>query len=227
MKKEELYLLLDYPACRKERALKVLKELQELGVKLLQFVAKGYRGVVFKGELKGETVAIKVKRSDAVKERLLEKECEILKYLESFSGKIGGENPAPKVYHCTSEYLIMEFIEGLPFSAALQSYDPKTVIREAVKSCYFLDRAKVKHSEIKGEKHLIFDGRKVRVIDFESSSYSEKPRNLLQFVGYHLIRREELLKEIGITKERLKELIELYKENPEEGFKAFVKELQN
>jgi putative serine/threonine protein kinase len=119
--KKELHLLLDYPACREERALRILKELRELGVELLQFIAKGYRGTVFKGKLNGKPIAIKVKRSDVSKERLIEKECEILKYLEDFSKKTGEKNPAPKVYRCTGEYLIMEFINGLTFSRALKS----------------------------------------------------------------------------------------------------------
>ena len=224
--KKELHLLLDYPACREERALRILKELRELGVELLQFIAKGYRGTVFKGKLNGKPIAIKVKRSDVSKERLIEKECEILKYLEDFSKKTGEKNPAPKVYRCTGEYLIMEFINGLTFSRALKIYDPKTVVKEAIKSCYFLDRAGIKHSEIKGEKHLIFDGQRIRIIDFESAKTSEKPRNLLQFIGYHLMRRKEILKEIEIDPERIKKLIELYKKNPHRGFKAFIKELQ-
>ncbi|TCK05366.1 putative serine/threonine protein kinase [Phorcysia thermohydrogeniphila] len=224
--KRELYLLLDYPTCREERALRILKELQKLGVELLEFVAKGYRGTVFKGKLNRNLVAIKVKRSDVLKEKLIEKECEILKHLENFSIKTEEQNPAPKVHQCTEEYLIMEFIEGLPFSRALKNYDPKTVVKEALRSCYFLDRAGVKHSEIKGEKHLLFDGQRIRVIDFESAKFSERPRNLLQFVGYHLIRRKELLRELGISQERVRELIELYKENPDEGFKAFILELR-
>jgi putative serine/threonine protein kinase len=221
--KRELYLLLDYPACSEKRAKRILRELQNTGVELLGFVAKGYRGTVFKGILKGKTVAVKVKRSDVSKERPIEKECEILKHLENF---LGERNPAPRVYHCTEEYLIMEFIEGLPFSEALKNHNPRTVVMEALKSCYLLDRAKVKHSEIKGEKHLLFDGKRVRVIDFESAKLSEKPRNLLQFVGYHLVRRGELLKELGTSQDRIKELIELYKKNPEEGFRAFMLELQ-
>jgi putative serine/threonine protein kinase len=222
--KRELYFFLDYPACREERALKILRELQKLGVELSEFVAKGYRAAVFKGKLNGSIVAIKVKRSDVLKEKLIEKECKILKHIESFSIETGEQNPAPKVYYCSNEYLVMEFIRGLPFSKALRNYDPRTVVKEALKSCYFLDRAKVKHSEIKGEKHLLFDGQRIRIIDFESSKFSEKPRNLLQFVGYHLIRKKKLLQEIGINQERIRELIELYKEDPEEGFRAFIQE---
>ena len=39
--KRELYLLLDYPACSEKRAKRILRELQNTGVELLGFVAKG------------------------------------------------------------------------------------------------------------------------------------------------------------------------------------------
>jgi len=211
----QFYEYLDYPAKRKERINKLLNLLKEKGITLDSFIAKGYRGVVFKGMYRGKPVAVKVLRSDVEKENPLQKECEILNYL---TNKLKSENPAPYPYLCTSEFIAMEFIEGLTFSKALENYDPYTVLKEALRSCYLLDKAGVRHSEIKGEKHLIFDGRRFRIIDFESAKFSDKPRNLLQFVGYHLIRNKELLKKLGICKKDLRLAIEIYKENKKDGF---------
>ena len=111
----------------------------------------------------------------------------------------------------------MEWIEGIPFKEALQRYG-KSIIALALKSCYLLDLCGVEHSEIKGEKHLIYDGKRIRIIDFESARFKEKPRNLLQFLGYHILRREDLLREFNVNRNRLLELTEKYKENPEKTF---------
>ena len=215
----QFYEYLDYPAKRKERINKLLNLLKEKGITLDFFIAKGYRGVVFKGMYRGKPVAVKVLRSDVEKENPLQKECEILNYL---TNKLKSENPAPYPYLCTSEFIAMEFIEGLTFSKALENYDPYTVIREALGSCYLLDKAGVQHSEIKGEKHLIFDGGRFRIIDFESAKFSDQPRNLLQFVGYHLIRNREFLKKLEVSGENLKTVIETYKRNREQGFKEIM-----
>lgn len=210
----QLFSLLDYPRCNPEFGKRRFNLISSYGVKNLSFVSKGYRGVVFKGELSEKTVAVKVPRSDAGKEGIAEKECSILRHLQSC---LGDRNPAPKPYICTTDFIVMEWIEGVPFSVALKRYDKK-VLLSALESCYFLDLCRVEHSEIKGEKHLLFDGERVRVIDFESAKLKEKPRNLLQFLGYHILRRRELLREMGVCEGELLSLISNYKENPEKTF---------
>lgn len=210
----QLFNLLDYPRCNTELGKRRFSLLTSYGVRNLSFVSKGYRGVVFKGELSGKPVAVKVPRSDAGKEGVAEKEYSVLKHLQSC---LGNRNPAPKPYICTSDFIVMEWIEGAPFSVALKVYG-KRVLISALESCYLLDLCRVEHSEIKGEKHLLFNGERVRVIDFESARFKEKPRNLLQFLGYHILRRKELLKEMGIYEEEVFSLISNYKENPEKTF---------
>ena len=209
------YNYLDYPAGRRERIEKLLSDFKEKGIFLESFLSKGYRGVVFKGSYKGRTVAIKVLRSDVEEKNPIEKECKVLEFLEK---TLKTENPAPCPFICKKEFLVMEFIEGATFSRAILEYNPKEVIKKALKSCYLLDKVGVEHSEIKGEKHLIFDGKRVRIIDFESTKFKELPRNLLQFVGYHLIRNEKLLEKLKISKEKLKKTIEIYKQDREKGF---------
>jgi len=210
----QLFKLLDYPRGDLKEGERRLKLLSSYGVKNLSFVSKGYRGVVFRGELSGKSVAVKLPRSDAGKEGIAEKECSVLKYLEEC---LGERNPAPRVYLCTPEFLVMEWIEGLPFAEALQVYGKRALV-SALESCYLLDTCGVEHSEIKGEKHLIYDGERTRVIDFESARFKENPRNLLQFAGYHLLRRGELLKRLQVDEGVLRSLLTLYKENRDEAF---------
>ncbi len=208
--------LLDYPRGSRERGERILRELLERGVELLSFVSKGYRGVVFKGLLKGKPVAVKVKRSDTPKE-VTAKEFKFLSYLYHLYGQ---ESPAPIPYLFSPDFVVMKWVEGLPFNLAFNQ-NPKGVTKEALRACYDLDQAGVEHSEIKGEKHLLFTGKRVKVIDFESAKFKERPRNLLQFVGYHLIGRG-LSDKLGIGKEKLRKLLELYKVSPDEGFREFL-----
>ncbi|ADY73268.1 tyrosine protein kinase [Desulfurobacterium thermolithotrophum DSM 11699] len=215
----QFYRYLDYPAGREERVKELLKLLKEKNIELVSFISKGYRGVVFKGIYKEKTVAVKVSRSDVQKENFLKREYEILKYL---SDKLKEENPAPTPFLHNSEFIVMEFIEGKTFKFAMNNFNPYFVIKETLKSCYLLDEVFIKHSEIKGEKHLIFDGKKCRIIDFESAKFSRSPRNLLQFIGYHLIKNEEFLKKLKVRKEDLQKTIELYKKDRKLGFKFIL-----
>ncbi|WP_456436498.1 hypothetical protein [Thermovibrio ammonificans] len=206
----QLLRLLDYPRGDEGEGRKLLERIESAGVKGLSFVAKGYRGVVFKGSLKGKPVAVKVKRSDAGKDSLLEREFSVLEHLER---ALGPENPAPKPYLLGDGFLVEEWIEGLPFERALELYPAALVVTRALEAAHLLDRAGVEHSELKGEKHLLFDGSRFRVIDFESARFKKRPRNLLQVAGYHLLRREKLLEELGLTREELLSALNRYKES--------------
>lgn len=210
----QLFKLLDYPRGDFDSGREKYRLLTSYGVEILSFVSKGYRGVVFKGKLSGKDVAVKVPRSDVSKENLSEKECSVLKHLKKCLGK---ENPAPTPFLCTPHFVVMEWIEGTPFTEAVEIWGVP-VISSALKSCYLLDSCGVEHSEIKGEKHLLFDGERVRIIDFESAKFKERPRNLLQFVGYHLLRRKDLLEKLQVDGGELRQLLNFYKENPREAF---------
>ncbi len=209
----QLFKLLDYPRGNPERGRELYQKLKERGISELEFVAKGYRGVVFKGRLNGKEVAVKVKRSDAVKENLAEREFSFLKRLYEL---YKSETPAPKPYFAGKEFIVMEWIEGKRFLEAFKE-SPRETVKLALKACYLLDKGGVEHSEIKGGKHLIRTKGKVKVIDFESAKLKDRPRNLLQFVGYYLIGKE-LYRVLGVNLERLRELLESYKNEPEVAY---------
>ncbi len=210
----QLFKLLDYPRMDLERGRELYQKLKEKGISELKFVAKGYRGVVFKGKLKGKEVAVKVKRSDSAKESLAEREFSFLKRLYELYKR---ETPAPKPFFAGKEFVVMEWIEGKRFLEAFKE-SPKETVKLALKACYLLDEGEIEHSEIKGGKHLIRTKGKVKVIDFESAKLKERPRNLLQFVGYYLIGKG-LYRELGLELEKLKELLESYKSEPRTAYR--------
>ncbi|WP_456454766.1 RIO1 family regulatory kinase/ATPase domain-containing protein [Thermovibrio sp.] len=209
----QLFKLLDYPRKDAEKGKELYEKLKKAGISELKFAAKGYRGVVFKGKLKGKEVAVKVKRSDSRKESLAEKEFSLLKYLYDL---YKSQTPAPKPLLAGKDFIVMEWIEGKPFLEAFKE-KPKETVKQAIKACYLLDRAGIEHSEIKGGKHLITTKKGIKVIDFESAKLKERPRNLLQFVGYYLIGKG-LYKELGTDPKELRELLEAYKKEPEKAY---------
>ncbi|WP_457569894.1 hypothetical protein [Desulfurobacterium sp.] len=220
----QLLSLIDYPAGRENVVLRRLETLENLDVELGDFIAKGYRGTVFSGFIKPSDpftipvkVAIKFARSDAGKEGFLLKEARILEYLEP-------KSIAPVVYYYDEDMIIMEYIEGVPFSFGSFSSKKElvNVLKEIMEKCYILDKSGVNHSELKGEKHIIVTDRGIRFIDFESARFTDNPRNLLQFLGFHILRKPERLDFLGISSDDLKSGIELYKENPEEAFKKIL-----
>ncbi|WP_456397475.1 hypothetical protein [Desulfurobacterium sp.] len=216
--------LIDYPAGRENVILRKLETLEDLDIKLGDFIAKGYRGTVFSGFIKPYDyftipikVAIKFARSDADKEGFLLKEARFLEYLEP-------KTIAPVVYYYDEDMIIMEYIEGAPFS--FDSFSSKSelvdVLKEIIEKCYILDKSGVNHSELKGEKHIIITDRGVKFIDFESARFTDNPRNLLQFLGFHILRKPKRIVFLGISLDDLKSGIELYKENPLKGFRKIL-----
>ncbi len=216
---DSLNYYLDYPLGRREVVEERLESLKKVGITLVSLIAKGYRGVVFKGKTSdGNLVAVKFKRSDVNKD-VIKKELQFLEFLDAFGKKVGFLNPAPKVYTFDRDFIVLELIEGKPI-LELQEKRLKEALLSAVDACYFLDLAKVQHNEIKGGKHLIFDGRRIRIIDFESASFSKNPRNLFQFVGYYLVGKKLLP---NVSSQKLLALLKDYKESPE----IAVRELKN
>ncbi|SMP02650.1 putative serine/threonine protein kinase [Desulfurobacterium pacificum] len=219
---DSLNYFLDYPLGRREVVERRLGKLEEVGVTLISVVAKGYRGVVFKGKTSdGSLVAIKFKRSDTVK-NVIEKELQFLEFLDAFSKKVNIPNPAPKVLAADKDFIVMEFIEGEKI-VDLQGERLKEALLSTVDSCYFLDLARVQHNEIKGGKHLIFSGQHVKIIDFESANFSKKTRNLFQFVGYYLVGKK-LLPNLNLKE--ILALLQNYKKDPEktvETLKNYLK----
>ncbi len=166
-----------------------IAELRMLGVSTLEFsgrgsiygvpvpvLGKGFVGVVVIANLKGERVAMKIRRLDADRVDLLH-EAEMLK-------KANTVDVAPKLVTASKNFLLMQLIKGELLPIWLKTYnDPKLtrqVLQEILARCYRLDQIGLDHGELsKAPKHVIVDhALKPWIVDFETASDKRKPANL-------------------------------------------------
>jgi putative serine/threonine protein kinase len=166
-----------------------IAELRALGVLALEFsgrgsiygvpvpvLGKGFVGVVVIAHLKGERVAVKIRRLDADRVDLLH-EAEMLK-------KANTVDAAPKLLAVSKNFLLMQLIEGELLPAWLNqnkdAYLVKRVLGDVLANCYRLDEIGLDHGELsKAPKHVIIDHQlKPWIVDFETASDKRKPANL-------------------------------------------------
>ncbi len=147
----------------------------EKNIKNLEYIAKGHRGVVFKGYLGNKIVCIKVPRNDS-KNTILH-EGNILKEVNKY-------NIGPKLIDYSEKYLIMEYIDGISLKDYLNKWNnvDKNIIKksilETIKQCIILDKIKIDHTEIQGGKHIIITKNKeIVIIDFDKSRITNKVHN--------------------------------------------------
>ena len=143
---------------------------------VIEKIGEGNRGEVYKVRLQnGKIAALKWAKSYEI-----EKEWEILNYLNGFY--------APKPIFRGKRFFIMELIEGKPLKELINTKEYYLALKEALKGAFFLDKKEVFHKQLGRYYHIIFDGKRVKFIDFERAVFSEKSRNFLQLIGYYLIR---------------------------------------
>ncbi|WP_292460631.1 serine/threonine protein kinase [Methanothermococcus sp.] len=143
------------------------KILKENNIKLIDFVGKGHRGVVFKGFMDDKLVAVKVPRLGG--KNTIYHEGKILKEINTFG-------VAPIVYNFSEDFLIMEFVEGIVLKDYMNQNDIDKeellwIIEETLKQCLRLDLHKIDHTEIQGGKHIIINKNinKIYIIDFDKA----------------------------------------------------------
>ncbi len=165
----------------------------------LLYYNKGKRGLVYKGTLQTgtskRTVAIKINQPHSPSRRL-DLECHVLQEINKVS--IG-----PTLYAGSSEYIIMEFIVGVPFPLWLPQANPsavRKVIHNLLRQCYQLDRQMYTKEEMHHPfKHILITTKnKPILIDFERCTKTNSPKNLTQFTEY-LCRIAPTLLDKGIT----------------------------
>jgi len=160
------------------------------GIRLLDILGKGHRGVVFKGIYRDREVAIKVPRLDA-KNTIYQEGC-ILKEVNALG--IG-----PRLYTFSRDYLVMEYIDGITLKDYIISGDIDregylNIVKEVLKQCLRLDIHGIDHGEIQGGKHIVLKPPRVYLIDFGSAKIGRTPRNFtsaisLFFGKSHIARR--------------------------------------
>lgn len=184
---------LAYPSCNRASYLRVFRDLQAMGVERLipagnvdlegvKVLGKGCVGVVVMGVLNGETVALKVLRSDANRSTLLDEG-----RLLSLANSCG---VGPKLLAATDSALALEYIDGSYLTKWLEERRPIEVLRnilgELLRQARCLDEIGLDHGELTdARKHILISSReKPYILDFETASRSRRRRNLISIASY-------------------------------------------
>ncbi|BCD60827.1 MULTISPECIES: RIO1 family regulatory kinase/ATPase [unclassified Nitratiruptor] len=171
----------------------------------MQKIFEGNRGEIFLIDYFDQKAILKKQKRD--KPNTIHNEIKMLQKLQPLG-------IVPKIYEYGSDYIVMEYIEGISMKEALKR-NKKRALRLALEIGYILDKAHIWHTELGRYYHLIFDQKlkKCKVIDFERAKESSRPRNLLQIVGFYCKEYD------------LKEAIELYKKEKSAGYKKMIEAL--
>ena len=177
-----------YPKGTRAQIKSRIKELKALGVESISFqgelqvgtisiLGKGYVGIVVLGKLGRKKIAVKIRRSDSPRKNL-KKEAQLLQITNRYG--VG-----PKLIDFSKNFLVMEYLEGEKIGkwisdskTKLRSSQIKTVIKKVLEDCYKLDMIGLDHGELsRMPKHVIV-GKKITIIDFESSSMERRVSNV-------------------------------------------------
>jgi putative serine/threonine protein kinase len=186
--KEEPYAsVLCYPRVSETELRNRLGELQKLGVKAVEFagrtnafnvpvLGKGFVGIVVKARLDERRAALKIRRVDA--DRLgLQHEAEML-------AKANSVNVGPKLMSVSTNFLLMQFIDGDLLPVWLEMRKEKEcmrrVLNEVLEQCWRLDTIGLDHGELShAPKHLIVaKDEQPFIVDFETASVNRKTANV-------------------------------------------------
>ncbi len=147
-------------------------------------IGKGHSSVVIKALLSnGEVVAVKLLRTDSKRESLRD---ECLALMKSYP-------ISPKVYFCSDEFIVMEFIEGRELRHYIKELrgcnELVTLGIKILGAARYLDIAGVDHKELSiPVKHVIVSDRgTIRIVDFESVSIG-RACNVNRISSWFLVR---------------------------------------
>jgi putative serine/threonine protein kinase len=163
----------------------------------LPVLGKGFVGIVVIAYLRGERVAVKIRREDADRADLLH-EAEMLT-------KANSANVAPKLFAASKNFLLMQLIDGdlLPdwLKANNNKDTVKRVLGEVLENCHRLDEIGLDHGELsKAPKHVIID-RQLRpwLVDFETASDTRKPSNVSAMGSFLFTSDGEVARNVAAT----------------------------
>lgn len=144
----------------------------------IEFLSKGWRGIVYKARWRGKQVAIKVAK-EKEKEYAIRKEGEILKILKGHKG-------FPKILLVGEDFIMYEFIEGNPIEKVSLSREEKALVYLKILDLIkVLDILGINKEELSClDKNTLIDKEmNVYLLDFERGSARVKKRhNLSQFL---------------------------------------------
>lgn len=215
--------MLSYPTFQKNELNRRLKEVRSLGITALEFtgdkqisnvnvLGKGCVGIVLVAIMDGQKVALKVRRLDADRSRMLH-EAQMLKMANSV--QVG-----PLLLGYTKNLLLMQFVEGSLIPIWLQKRvgrsRVRTVLRELLRQCFLLDSIGLDHGELShAPKHVIVDkANRPYIVDFETASVRRRPANVTSMSQFLFLSgiSESVLEKIGASdKNRIVDALRSYK----------------
>jgi HemK-related putative methylase len=178
----------------------LLKELERKGVRQVSLFAKGHRGLIFTGFLRGKKIAVKTEnpRSEAVGRIGIEAQMLV---------KLNKHGIGPILLFSGDRYFAYRFVEGEMVIDYIERSSREDILRQlqaVIGQLAILDRLGIDKEEMHHPvKHIII-GKKPVLIDFERAHHTERPKNLTQFVEF-LARISMLLerKSIILNKQEL------------------------
>ncbi len=193
LRKEPYASVLCYPRANEAELQTRLKELQKHGVKAIEFtgkasvfnvpvLGKGFVGVAVIAHLNKQRAALKIRRVDADRHGL--------QYEAAMLTKANLVNVGPKFISASTNFLLMQFIDGDLLPNWLKTHKPKThvhlVLREVLEQCWRLDATGLDHGELsKAPKHVIVNTeQKPFIVDFETASVNRKTANVTAMCQY-------------------------------------------
>ncbi len=177
-----------YPRGTKAQIKSRIKELKSLGVESVSFqgelkidtinvLGKGYVGIVVLCKIGKKEVAVKIRRIDSQRKNL-KKEAEFL----TITNQI---NVGPKLLGFSKNFLVIEYLDGEKIGKWVNKLKEKPniaqlkkIIKKTLTDCYKLDKIGLDHGELSNiTKHVIV-GKKITILDFESSSVDRRVSNV-------------------------------------------------
>jgi putative serine/threonine protein kinase len=193
LKKEPYAAVLCYPKINEAALEARIMELEQLGIKEVEFsgrakafnvpvLGKGYVGVVVLASFNGKRCAMKIRRIDADRQGL--------QYEAQMLEKANSVNVGPKLAAVSQNFLLMEFIDGdlLPrwIEKTVGTQVLRMVLRKTIIQCARLDSISLDHGELsKAPKHVIIDSKQEPfLVDFETASLRRRPSNVTAICQY-------------------------------------------
>ena len=230
-----------YPNGTRAQIKSRIKELKALGVESISFqgelqvgtisiLGKGYVGIVVLGKLGRKKVAVKIRRNDSPRKNL-KKEAKLLQ----ITNRCG---VGPKLIDFSKNFLVMEYLEGekigkwiSDLKTKLRSSQIKTVIKKVLEDCYKLDMIGLDHGELsRMPKHVIV-GKKITIIDFESSSMERRVSNVTSatqafFIGSGISKTVKRVYKIPEKKKIINVLRRYKQDQSRESFESLLNVLK-
>ncbi len=194
------------------RKSELLKKFEEKGIKGVKIIAKGHRGIVWRGKLKNIFVAVKSKREDSKAVDRIENEAKWLKVMNKHG--IG-----PKLILEGNGFFAMELVEGELICDFIEKSSRERALwalREALLQARKMDAVGVNKEEMHYPVKHIFVSERVVMIDFERCRNTERPKNvtqLCQFIGSDKVMGMLRDKGFSLDREILRGLAGEYRKN--------------